>query len=243
MGALMGAYMLGQANTRLPQAFQEKPDSVISPQADTPSQPESSQAPAENPVEKVQASLPDQANASPEEIFAKEFETFLNNFLKELSKEIRQYKKDRRILKEAVDPFNLIGTQNAEQSYRVFKEEIAPLLKKKSERVMGVFERANTVVKALLTDKPEDTQSVLMAEWEALEKVHMSKLLDFFENEDRLINAHEELLKFYFIHSKLYTVDMDSGEIIFNSEKHREKEKAILDKINKIKQDFKKSGI
>ena len=53
MGALMGAYMLGQANTRLPQAFQEKPDSVISPQADTPSQPESSQAPAENPVEKV----------------------------------------------------------------------------------------------------------------------------------------------------------------------------------------------
>lgn len=172
---------------------------------------------------------------SPEVAFAKEFETFLNNFLKELAKETAQYKKDRRILKEAIDPYNLIGTDNAEQSYRVFRTELGPMLRKKGERIIGLFAKSETVVQGLLADQTKASKDKLFSEWKALEKQHLNGLLDFFEKEDQLITAHEELLKFYFVHSKLYTVDMETGAIVFSNDKYRAREAELLDAIEKLR--------
>lgn len=173
---------------------------------------------------------------TPEAVFAKEFETFLNRFLKELAKETTQYKKDRRILKEAIDPYNLAGTDNAELSYRGFRDEIAPMLRKKGAYVLDIFGRSERVVEGLLADKSETVKEKLLAEWKALEKEHMHALLDYFEKEDQLIQAHEELLKFYFIHSKLYKVDMDAGKIVFSNEKYQAREQALLEKIETLRQ-------
>lgn len=172
---------------------------------------------------------------TPEVAFAKDFEAFLNSFLKGLAKQTAQYKKDRRILKEAINPYNLIGTENAEQSYTIFRDEIGPMLRNKSERLLSVFAESEKVVQGLLEDKSAATKDRLFSAWKNLEKEHMNGLLDFIENEDRLITAHEELLKFYFVHSKLYKVDMDSGKIVFSNEKYTAREAELLGNIEKLR--------
>lgn len=224
---LAGAFFMGRAS-----------HGPLAPQVTQPAQPDAPQAEAEIVKPAADAGAKNdaiEAPQAPEVAFAKEFETFLNNFLKELVKETAQYKKDRRILKEAIDPFNLIGTENAEQSYRVFRTEIGPMLRKKGEKLIGLFAKSEKVVQGLLADQPPAAKEKLFSAWKDLEKQHMNGLLDFFENEDKLIAAHEELLKFYFVHSKLYTVDMDTGAIVFSNEKYTAREAELRGAIEKLK--------
>lgn len=224
---LAGAFFMGRVSQAPVSVQAPLPPQAEGPQRqDVSGHPEADAGPKNEPVEVPQ---------TPEVAFAKEFEAFLNNFLKDLAKETAQYKKDRRILKEAIDPYNLIGTENAEQSYRVFRTEIGPMLRKKGEKLIGLFAKSEKVVQGLLADQSPAAKDKLFSAWKDLEKQHMNGLLDFFENEDRLIAAHEELLKFYFVHSKLYTVDMDTGAIVFSNEKYTAREAELRGAIEKLK--------
>ncbi len=167
--------------------------------------------------------------------FAKSFENLLNQFLKELSIETSVYKKDRRILKEVISPYNVEGTENAEKSYKTFKEDVAPTLRRKGQKIIDVFKNSDVAITALLSDQPERVRASLMSTWEEMKKKQLDGVIDFLANEERLISAHERLLKFYFVHSKLYSVDQEKGKIVFKSSKYQEEEQQILDEIEKLR--------
>lgn len=185
---------------------------------------------------------PEEVPATPEAKFAKDFEKFLNEFLKDLGSETNVYKKDRRILKEVISPYNVEGTENAEKSYKAFKEDIAPTLRRKGQKIIDIFQNSENAVVALLAEQPEDVRSTLMSTWQEMKKKQLNGVIDFLANEERLIGAHERLLKFYFVHSKLYSVDPEKGEIVFKNPKYEQEEQEILGEIEKLRNYGKKEG-
>ncbi|MBK6895610.1 MAG: hypothetical protein IPH06_03335 [Alphaproteobacteria bacterium] len=180
-------------------------------------------------------SKPSDVALNPDEKFAKEFEVVLNQFLKDLSAETVSYKRDRRILKEVISPYNLEGTENAEKSYKAFKDDIAPTLRQKGQKIIDVFQKSDVAVVSLLKDKPEDVREKLLSTWGGVKKEQLNGVIDFLANEERLIAAHEKLLKFYFVHSKLYSVDPEAGAVVFKNQKYQEEEKRLLDEIENIR--------
>lgn len=235
---LAGSFFLGiLTNLRPPVVVvqQQTPPGGSRPAADTPTDPAVS---PENQA--AESSSPNLQDLSPNERFAKEFESFLNNFIKDLHKETSEYKKDRRILKAVADPYNLNGTENAEKSYKTFRDDIAPMLRKKGQQIVNIFPKSDKVVDALLADKPEDVKKDLLSTWEDMKKDQMNSLVDYFEKEDQLIQAYEKLLKFYFVHSKLYSLNVETGNLVFRNKKYQKEADQILDEIQALRDEQKK---
>lgn len=236
IGAMGGAYYLGRASGNAqPVSTAPTPAQKGEAPAEQAAQKELSSSLAST-AEKAEEKTEEKAEQPPDNrsAFVKDFEAFLNAFLKDLVLETKKYKKDRRILKEAINPYNLVDTENAEMSYKVFRSEIAPMLRKKSERILSIFERSRKNVEKILEGTSEKTRDSLMKVWESLEKEHIENLTEFFEKEDKIITAYESLLKFYVVHSKLYSVNMETGALVFQNEKHRVREQVLLDKIKKL---------
>ncbi len=231
---ICGAFYIGQSGLISVQI--NLPASENQPVSEAPSTAEPIKA-------KVQESVPEdiaqdnsehEVNENESVLFAKKFERFLNRFLKNFASEVREYKEFRRVLKEFKSPVNLENTTFAKESYDMFRQEIAPALRKKAHAVMLVFQDANEQVDILLMDQPKDTQERLKQVWKQMEYEHVHALVGFFESEETLVQAYEDLLKFYYVHSKNYTVST-AGKIIFTKDAYAEKEKALLKRIDDIK--------
>lgn len=229
----IGVFLLGQMSARNvgqpPQQHESRPASVKAPES-----------PAKiSEKEKIRPST----GVSPDVKFAEDSEDFLNGFLKELAQVTREYKLHRRIFKEVVDPFYLQGTENAEKAYSGFREEIAPALRAKAQDVVRVFEKAEKNFKKLIDSHEKDQSGKkLIAAWQDLKKAQMPALIAYLENDEKLIVAHEKLLKFYFVHSKLYSVDPEAGAIVFKNPKYQEEERRLVGEIEKLRHYGKKEG-
>jgi len=229
----VGVFLVGQMSARKEAGPPQKSES----------QKVSAKAP-ENSVKIVEKKEnPSSLPPSPDIKFAKDSENFLNGFLKELAQVTREYKLHRRIFKEVVDPFYLEGTENAEKAYSGFREEIAPALRAKAQKVVGVFEKAEKNFKKLIASHEKDKSGKeLITAWEDLKKAQMPALIAYLENDEKLIVAHEKLLKFYFVHSKLYSVDPEAGAIVFKNPKYQEEERRLVGEIEKLRNYGKKEG-
>ncbi len=230
--AIYVAFFLGQMNGGFP-----LPSHLRSVSASSQQQIHSLPQTPTSTIKSADESVPQQTvqELSPDVLFAKTFEDFLNGFLGQLTKNVRDYKKDRRILKEVLNSFNLEGTSNIEKSYKVFREEIAPMLRKKRHDIIDIFKREDERILVLLEKQPKQTQEKIIKQWKDIKNEHLSGLIDFFELEEQLIQAHEKILKFYFVHSKLFRVDLQSGKIIFSQEKYRMQETELLKDIEDIR--------
>ena len=235
---IAGAFFIGQSGLisikiNLPDTSQESTQDPPAAEVNTEEMPEDAS------VGTAQQDIPeDDSDLSSIEnddvLFAKKFERFLNRFLRDFTLEVREYKKFRGVLKEFKSPVNLENTEFAKESYDMFRQGIAPELRKKAHAVMLVFQDANEQVDILLMDRPKETQERLKKVWKQMEFEHVHALVGFFESEERLIKAYEELLKFYYVHSKNYTVN-SAGKVIFTKNSYAEMEAVLLGKIDSIK--------
>ncbi|MCB1782723.1 MAG: hypothetical protein KDI13_01890 [Alphaproteobacteria bacterium] len=169
----------------------------------------------------------------------KSFETVLNDFLKEFRDKAADYKEQRFLLMEITEPINFETPQYAADNFNLFKNHLAPTLHKNAIEVMGVFDSYGKKVQALLASEPKETQDKIWGEWQNMRARQVDVYIKYFEQEDRLIAAYEELLKFYYQRANMYHYDKKSDKLVFSMPPDREVERGFYQKIERIKEEQK----
>ncbi|GJL84979.1 MAG: hypothetical protein DHS20C02_07540 [Micavibrio sp.] len=163
----------------------------------------------------------------------KQFENFLNDFLRGVNTQIKDYKKQRKILAEAIRPVNLRSPTYVEENYTLV-QQTAPELRSKMEVLMQTFSRAKEDIESLLSSQPPETRNAILKEWQKMEEKQVSAYISFFMIEEDLIVTHEQLMSFYDQTSATFSVDVSSGEIVFENVEDEVRNRAFLMTIDRL---------
>ncbi len=169
------------------------------------------------------------------------FDAYLNAFKSELFEKTKTYKKNRKLLKNLTRPVNYTDTASAKENYTLFKESLAPTLRKQSERVINIFEQYSSKVRKELAGDESDLQKTFLSQWEDMAREQLAHYIDFFAREEALIQAYDKLITFYYSHSKRYVVnDLGTG-LEFSNPDDEEKAQFLLKRVKELQVPKKKA--
>ena len=162
------------------------------------------------------------------------FDTYLNNFKSELREKATDYKNTRIVLKDIKNPYNFETPEYAKENYDLFKKSIAPSLRQKASGIIGVFETYNKKIESNLKDKGNDLQRVFLEKWKEMSQKQLTKYVAFFSKEEELIQAYDDLITFYYVHSRRYEVDVETDQFTFSRKEDERKATELLERVNTL---------
>ncbi len=146
----------------------------------------------------------------------RQFGELLKEFPKSVETAMASYKKDRKILIEALKPVNLREPGYVEQNY-IMVNELIPVLRGKMIGVIEVFENTDRSVNELLVNQPESVSRPVLQEWDAMNDARGRVYIDYFSFESELLTAYDELMEFYYRKKGAFEVDIGAGAIVFKT--------------------------
>jgi len=156
------------------------------------------------------------------------------SFLVELRTAVRDYRTQKSVLKELVDPFNMRSTYYAEENY-YFSQSILPALRLKMDKIFKAFEKTDGQIKVLAKDLPEEKQKSVLEKWASLKKEQLNLYVHYFTYEERVVDGYEDLIAFYFQYHNQMILDSEFQTIGFADPSLENQEKSLLQKISNLK--------
>lgn len=160
--------------------------------------------------------------------------------IKELAKTITQrvndYNKQMIVVKESIKPYNYEKTEFATENYKFFSNEIIPLLHKSADVVIATFEEYDTKIKEQLKSAPPELLPRLRQEWTILRNTQMENYISYFKQQEKILRAHQELLKFYAKNFLYFEYTPETDLLEFDEPEMAEQEKVLKEKIASLKQ-------
>jgi hypothetical protein len=147
----------------------------------------------------------------------KEFEGFLNDFLTDVSQELREYKITRKVLVSLMQPANLRETKYIEENYEMGEATVMSL-RLQMDKVMRLFETAEIEFQELLTKWPEGRGESIRQNWRSMRDEQVDVYLGYFTSEQDLLEAMQNLLSFYNEKRDVLRVDVIDDRIEFDDE-------------------------
>ncbi len=187
-----------------------------------------SPAPEEEKEEVVQ-----QEESDPELSIEKQFENFLNEFLRNVNEQVKDYKTQRKVLAETIKPLNLRSPAYVEENYMLM-QRTAPELRQKMEALMQTFSQAGNRVEALIASQPPEARDAILKEWQQMEKKRVGAYISFFLIEEDLIKVYEQLMGFYYQTSPVFKVDVENDRIVFDNAEDEVRNLAFLKTLDKL---------
>jgi len=163
------------------------------------------------------------------------YDTYLNEFTNGLREKAKTYKKTRMILKDIVRPYNFETTKFAKENYNLFKRDIAPSLRIQAADIIESFVVYREKIEADLSDEDGDIQETFMDKWMEMQQEQLTKYVEFFAREEDLIQAYDDLITFYYTHSRLYEIDLEENEFVFKREEDQTKQEKLLRRIESLR--------
>lgn len=164
-------------------------------------------------------------------------DTHIDDFIAELKVALQNYKDYIKILPEIVKPKNFVSEDYARENYRLFRDEIEPAARLKADMLLSVFTRYNKKLRDTVNDSSAEIEKEFLSEWQDMHDDHLERVVDFLTYDDKLIDAYANLIEFYYVHSKLYTVDVEAEMFDFKREKDEIKHQDLLKVIQDIRRD------
>lgn len=163
------------------------------------------------------------------------FDKYLNDFKDELRQKASQYKKTRLVLKDMISPYNFENEKFAKENYGVFKREIAPSLRIQASEIIESFVLYQDKIENDLKDETGDIQETFLQKWMDMQQEQLAQYVTFFSREEDLIQAYDDLITFYYTHSKMYQIDMDENKFIFKRPADGARQKELIQQIETLK--------
>ncbi|PCI55217.1 MAG: hypothetical protein COB36_06220 [Alphaproteobacteria bacterium] len=163
------------------------------------------------------------------------FEQYLINFKGDLKTKAAAYKDIRTVLKEILSPYNFETREYTKENYLLFKDNVAPKLRNKAVDIINIFAEYKNNLQADLKSQDNKIQEMFLLKWQDMSNKQLDKYIDFFTKEEALIQAYEELITFYYVHSNLFSVDVEENVFLFDREKDKEEEVALRKKIKVLR--------
>lgn len=159
---------------------------------------------------------------------------YLTEFVADLKEQSTSYKKQKRVLKEIISPYNFETPQYSKENYNLFMNEIAPSLRSQSNAIINVFEQYTERLADDIKDNHDELQIQFMNDWNDMSADQLGQYIDFFSQEEKLLQAYEDLIRFYYIHSNLFTVDIEKNVFEFKRTKDKIKQAELLKRIKSL---------
>lgn len=163
------------------------------------------------------------------------FDQHIVNFKTDLKAHAASYKKGRLVLKEIFSPHNFETKEYTKEIYLLFKDNVAPNLRTKANEIINIFVKYKHLLQADISNKDNKLQKLFLIKWQEASQEQLNKYIDFFTKEEKLIQAYEELITFYYMHSNLFSVDLKNNIFLFDREEDKIKETKLKNKIQSLK--------
>ena len=163
------------------------------------------------------------------------FDQHINNFKTDLKSHTSAYKKSRLVLKEIFSPHNFETKEYTKEIYLLFKNDVAPNLRIKADEIINIFIKYKYFLQTDISNQDDNLQKLFLLKWQEASKAQLSKYIDFFTKEEELIQAYEELITFYYIHSNLFSVDIKNNIFLFDRDEDKSTETKLKNKIYTLK--------
>ncbi len=161
----------------------------------------------------------------------------IDGFKTDLKKAAKDYKDYIQVMSEIVKPQNFASEEYTSENYKLFRNDIAPLIRQKADALLNVFTRYRKQLNKLVDENSTDIEKKFLNEWQEMHDVQLERSINLLTQDDKLIEAYSNLIEFYYVHSKLYSVDVEAEMFDFKREKDEERHKGLLKAIRDIRRD------
>ncbi len=162
------------------------------------------------------------------------FDAYLNSLQSEIIAKANTYKETRKLLRQFNRPGNYIDNGAAKENLTLFRESLAPSLRNQAKDIIAVFEKYSQKIEKDLAGEENDLQKMFLDQWKAMIQEQLVNYVDFFTREEKMIQAYDELIVFYYSRSKIYKIDEDNNKFIFRSDDDKIKETMLLERIKEL---------
>lgn len=169
--------------------------------------------------------------------FQKITQQYLDDFRDTLGEKMKAYKKNRRMVRELIKPFNHETVEDSKNSYTHFTKELLPYLRSQSSDVIDTFQVYRSALDTQVFPDDDERQEEFINLWHDMTKDQLDKYVNYFIQDDILLSVYRELIEFYYVHSNLMKVDLDENVFLFDRKKDELKHLEILSRLKDIRQD------
>jgi flagellar hook-basal body complex protein FliE len=161
------------------------------------------------------------------------FVDFLNDFIKRVNEGMIAYKKERKILIQAMGPTNMREPAYVEENFNLV-QTLIPSLRQKMADVIKIFEDAEHEVDQLLLNQPEPTRLAVLQKWTEMKRSQADVYIAYFTIENELLSAYEDLMRFYNDKKDAFEVDVDSRVVVFKEQADVDAEQRLRGRIAEL---------
>lgn len=163
------------------------------------------------------------------------YDAYLNDFTQDLRDKTENYKKSRKFLSDISSPYNFETSDLAKENYTLFTQELLPALRKQINDIIALFDQYEQKLKTDVAQDDSDIKNIFLDQWIEMSQEQLMSYVDFFAKEDLILSAYNELVTFAYVHSMVYSVDLETNRFIFKREKDEKKYNALIKKIKDLK--------
>ncbi len=167
--------------------------------------------------------------------FQKIIDRYLADFTQDIGEKMRDYKKNRKMVRELISPVNHETSAYSKNSYDHFTKNLLPFLRKQSAAVIDTFQRYKIALDKELIDETTERKEIFQKRWNDMMKDQIESYIEYFIKEDKLLAKYQELIEFYYVHSKLVEIDDEEDAFIFTRKQDEIKHLEILERLKNVK--------
>lgn len=162
-----------------------------------------------------------------------EFSSILNGLLGNVSTQMVDYKKRRRVFADLTKPIHLRQPdyiiENAQQM-----KVLLPQLKQSSNDILALFEQGDRDFIAWAQSLPASQRDFAVQRWKKMSGEQLGLFIDFFTLDHRIIDLHVQLMRLYVENRDTMDVDVINNQITFQNAAPREDQTVIFGQIQTL---------
>lgn len=166
--------------------------------------------------------------------FQKIVNRYLSDFTKELEAKMRNYKKNRKMVRELINPLNHETPEYSKDSYDHFTKVLMPYLREQSSHVINTFQHYKIALDTELVNESTERRERFQRQWDEMMKKQLDQYIAYFIKEDKVLAAYQDLIEFYYVHSKLIAIDFEEDAFLFKRKQDEIKHLEILARLKSI---------
>jgi len=171
-----------------------------------------------------------------DEAVQKQFEDFINDFLDQLTEDIRTYKLKRQIVRDFIEPVSVRNeeylAENNELMQQLSEEMIGDM-----DRIILSFDTADKKIHNLVSASITDNKNIILNKWNAIKNDQLDVYVSYFIFEKELLSVYQEVFSFYMALGASLKVDVAENKIIFSNPKNKNTYEGLLGRIESIKKE------
>ena len=171
-----------------------------------------------------------------DEAVQKQFEDFINDFLDQLTEDIRAYKIKRQIVRDFIEPVNVRNeaylAENNELMQQLSEEMIGDM-----DRIILSFDTADKKIHNLVSASITDNKNIILNKWNTIKNDQLDVYISYFIFEKELLSAYHDVFNFYLALGDNLKVDTIENEIVFSNPKNEKTYENLLERIESVKKE------